>query len=276
MAPKIDWLKRFNDQDEKVDNLVAQNTELISLLKQVLQENKELKTRVVELEKRVAVAADVDEVVVVDDPTKKNIDLLILSDSIYRHVGVSVPKEAIDRSADPAPIYREFDICSNRVHCLKIVIPGAKAPRLLAEAQKVAANYTFGEIILHCGANHIPHDEPSADAADVIVTELYNLHLSVRDLFPHSVITFSQLLPMTQVSRRHRQLICEVNMRMDSFCQRFKFCILRPHAFAHAPVKYICRDGVHLSFAGVEAITRVIEQHITDNFLLKPFFKTRK
>ena len=72
---------------------------------------------------------------------KDHYDLLILSDSIYRHAGVSCPKEEGMSAAQadflrcsrflPKTIDRDFEIF--KLKCKKIIVPGARAPRLLSE-----------------------------------------------------------------------------------------------------------------------------------------------
>jgi hypothetical protein len=190
---------------------------------------------------------------------KKHFDVLILSDSIYRHVGVSVPKT----NSNEGPIYKKFELCNGNIRCLKVVIPGALAPRLIAEAAIIHRKYTFGEIILHCGANYIPNPRSFrpyfwCEAVDD-VTQLLN---ELRKLFLTNV-TFSPILP--QLSSPPGAIYA-INARINNFCQRNDFSRLFPEEFENFNSielkKLIARDQIHLSFVGVEKLTLAVENHI--------------
>lgn len=273
--------ERFDEQNIKFEKLFEQNNKLIELLTRVIEENSVLRGKVENLEKividqqNVVVEEVVEDIVdIANVVPKKKFDVLLLSDSIYRHVGIAVPKEARQpnetRQPNPPPIYREFSLSQNNVSCLKVVIPGAKAARLYEEAQLLSATHDFKEIILHCGANHLPtkltrsqqSHQHLDDIRDETLANLYKLHTSVQALFKSAAMTFSPILPQLQQNGPPPGLVCVINTKMDMFCTRNKFSFLRPLAFGrHGVQKLICKDGIHLSFDGVAELTSVLEKH---------------
>ena len=119
----VDWNARFDEQNHKFDEILSQNNKLIELLTRVLDENATLRLKVENLEKIVCekhnpvkpvvaeenaadiVADSVHELVeTVASSTKTKFDVLILSDSIYRHVGVPVPKDRNDTNPHPSTV----------------------------------------------------------------------------------------------------------------------------------------------------------------------------
>ncbi len=79
-----------------------------------------------------------------DEASDSHFDLLILSDSIFRHVGVPVPKHSVVLNEHASPIVKslaraesnqtivkDFSVGSN-LKIRKIVVPGARCPRLMS------------------------------------------------------------------------------------------------------------------------------------------------
>ena len=142
--------------------------------------------------------------------------MLILSDSIYRQVGVPVEKT---RTKNQPPIYRSFTLGNGQFTCLKVVIPGSDTARLLEEASVINKNYEFSEIILGVGANYIPNDHPRSYRPSFMYTafsEITSFLESIRSLFDTDV-TFSPILPQRSSPRG---AIRKLNLQIREFCDK--------------------------------------------------------
>ena len=147
-----------NKLDSKLDTLVAEikelkatNEKLLLINKSLIDQNKQLRNSKCIVEEVVSEIIEnmldvvyVDEhcdAVAISEVSKTHYDCLLLSDSIYRHVGKSIPKT-------PGParaLYQKLDI--RGVTILKVIIPGARCDRLWSEAVLISATHTFSEII---------------------------------------------------------------------------------------------------------------------------------
>jgi hypothetical protein len=188
-------------------------------------------------------------------------DVLILSDSICRHIGKPQPK----RPNEHAALYQEITL-TDQISCLKVVIPGARAPRLLAEAAHIATKYNFREVIVQCGANYIPDTTKPwrrvlHGHAHRAFDEVSHLLDSLRNLFSNSNIVFSPILPQRNAPPGCINII---NDHLYEFCDMMRFDRLFPASFDNrqATSQYIARDGVHLNELGVAELTSAINNHI--------------
>jgi hypothetical protein len=267
-------------QKELLDRLDRQSEQisgLRDLLAKTLRENAELRQRITQLENNqsafqtapapvVAPPAELPytSVPCVDDlnpvPDAAH-DILILSDSICRHVGSSQPKH----NNEPAALYQEITL-ADKISCLKVVIPGARAPRLLSEAAHIATKYSFREVIVQCGANYVPDTSKPwrrvlQGHARRAFDEVSHLLGSLRNVFSDSNIVFSPILPQRNAPPG---CINSINDHMYEFCDMQRFDRLYPAAFddRQATSKYIARDGVHLNESGVAELTSAINVHI--------------
>ena len=144
-----------------------------------------------------------------------------------------------------------------------MVIPGAIAPRLLAEASIIKRKYTFREIVVCCGANYIPnprHYRPYflREAVDHVTQLLHEL----RGLFQTNV-TFSPILPQLSSPLG---AIYAANNKINTFCANYGFGYIYPEDFTDYNLvelkKLIAKDCIHLSFLGVEKLTLAVENHL--------------
>ena len=208
------------------------------------------------------------------DSDKEYFDVLILSDSIYRHVGTSCPKDPAVK--DPPPIYDNFNVGGLEV--LKVVIPGARAARLAAEAATLAETRTFGEIVVNCGANYIPSAKRRGKKGrkfvnlpmEDVIKELNQLLLKLGQLF-EGLITFSPILPQVN-NFRYLHHINGINEQVAHFCSSQGFdWIFFDEAFeieetGKVNKKLFARDGIHLSKDGIETLRNCFESHIKETF----------
>jgi len=277
--------KKLNAQINNFEKASQRIEEVVALLQKTLDENNELKKKVEHLEsiinpkvetvvkdvveelvERVVEEEFVAEVVVpeMNDP-KEYFDLLILSDSIYRHVGVPVPKT---RVKNQPPIYRRFTLCNGSITCLKVVIPGADSARLFEEASVIYCDYEFSEILLHVGANYIPNEHPFSRRPFYMRTaysEITSCLDAIRNLFEINV-TYSPILP-----QRHSPpgAIRTLNLKIQNFVISNSFNYLFPEKFEDPDAfeRLVSRDGIHLSHLGVKSLQAAVETHMSELFM---------
>ena len=237
------------------------------MLIQTIEENKQLRERVSQLESKATcsncdksvdaafdqIDPDVPDETLISD--KQHVSVLILSDSIFRHVGTSVPKTP----GPQAPIYKQFDA---GIDCMNVCIPGAQAPRLFSEAVLLRQKYTFDEIIVHCGANYVPNPRRHS-RFDAAVPELTGLLSAIRQLFDAN-ITYSATLPQRFAPPG---CINFLNCQLDRFCADNGFSWFYPTVFNHSADKLVARDGIHLNFAGVDELTAALVTHVKFTFI---------
>ena len=118
--------------------------------------------------------------------------MLVISISIYRHIGVACPKKKKDPKlpswAKPS-IHTIFTMEGKKVK--KVVVPGARCPRLLSEVASISQEHSFNEVIVHVGTNYMYTGDPPDETADEIANFLHAL----ANMMPSAKITFSQILP---------------------------------------------------------------------------------
>ena len=139
-------------------------------------------------------------------PEKHYYDVLLLSDSIYRHVGVACPRDARSRVKNRA-VEAYFSVGPTSIK--KLCLPGAQADRLLAEASSLALTHEFGEIIVHVGANYLPTISRVPLTARLAASqEIQDLLAALGDIF-YAPITYSLMLPLA--SSRYTNAINMIN-----------------------------------------------------------------
>lgn len=175
-----------------------------------------------------------------DTPQLENVekvehDLLLIGDSIVRHVD----SESINPGGD------------TEVKCL----PGARPDDVVNEFRKMSQHNSYKRIIVHVGSNLIPKFSRSYTAAKV--TECLEM---VKELSPQSRIAFSPILPKD--GDHLLAGIDEVNHRVIQSGQtgpirtRFGFA---NHArcmqdnLGHVDPGLFVDDGIHLSRRGIKA-----------------------
>ena len=199
---------------------------------------------------------------------------LILSDSVFRHVGSSCPKVAGFRG----PIVDNFTLDEvRRDHQVKkIVVPGARTSRLWEEAARAAADpdNNFDNIIVCVGANYTH----SGHTPNFALHEIQELLTELGNLYPEARISWSLILPQfhshsEQHYRSLLQCIRYVNDEMTDFCDDNGFSVLYVPEFSLFlnDYKYVrnqfAQDGVHLNNWGIKAMTAAVREHILSIYM---------
>ncbi len=178
-------------------------------------------------------------------------DVLILSDSIYRHVGTECPRT----SPSPLPFSSEFTV--GNVSVRKVVCPGARCVKLMSTAAELNLDHRFGHVILHVCANYFRDRVPPHE----ISAEINDLMDSIGALFKCG-ISFSCVLP--QVDMGLIDAINSANRDVALFCQVRGYGFLQCMEFARRADRpfLLARDGIHLSRKGAGAMFRCLSEHI--------------
>ena len=273
---------------------------VLGILESVLRENFELRNKVSEMEKVISsltcaravsgtvdhivdqvsnqeieqsVADEEEHVVVEEESPKKHYEVLILSDSIYRHVaapcpkGEGLPKETQELLKCPAhlPVAIQQEINMLNMECLKVVVPGARAPRLLCEASLLHQQYTFSHVVVHCGANYVPHPNAQATCGwqGRAICETTELLRYIHERMCPSV-AFSSILPQPRPPAMTSD-INYVNSEISDFCEpRGMEEINHPFSAREGRInaKKFAKDGLHLNFPGVDKLYWDLLTHI--------------
>ena len=179
---------------------------------------------------------------------KTHIHTLLLSDSIMKYV----------------------DVTTLPGNVMKKVIPGARCDKLFLELTILNQQYTFDEVILHCGTNYI--NANSYVKPCFVENDICNFLSATRDLLPlYTIITFSPILPKYNngwipVINRINSAVFQHTAtlpRVDYISSYTDFARDRHGYFNNS---LICWDAVHLSFGGVRSITRSLSEHILFRF----------
>ena len=197
-----------------------------------------------------------------DDLDNQSGEILILSDSIWRHVGVSCPKRRMKGRASP-PIIKKFELEGRNF--TKHVIPGACSDRLWHEAARVARDdpTPYEEVIIHCGTNFATSRVAPPDAE----LELKHLIRNVSALFPDARITFSRILPRfcedDDAPWWNNYTIEYMNNNIERFCELegFGFFDVIDLEVDNAQ-RMLAIDGIHLGHQGIQAMTRALGVYI--------------
>ena len=178
------------------------------------------------------------EPVEVEAPVKVEHDLLVLGDSLIRHV----KPELINPGGDTT------------IECL----PGARPEGLIEKFQEICQTNSYKRIILHAGTNLVPKFSP-VTVADKIVDALEK----IRTLSPQSKVTFSALLPkegdhltagINEVNYRVEQAgLCGHFRTRYGFIRHSKFFANRLGQVNH---RLFQRDRIHLTDLGSRALEK--------------------
>ena len=181
------------------------------------------------------------EPVEVETPVKVEHDLLILGDSLVRHV----KPELINPGGDTT------------IECL----PGARPEGLIDKFEEICQTSSYKRIIVHAGTNLVPKFSP-ATVADKIVDALEK----IRALSPQSKVAFSALLPkegdhliagINEVNCRVRQAgLCGHYRTRYGFAPHAKFFV---NSLGHVDHRLFQRDGIHLTDMGSRALEKSIK-----------------
>ena len=288
--------KQFEILNEKVTLLTEANERLLKRNLQLEEENKVLRknTAIPSTSTSPPVAPDAPALAVPaedisllnaeqPDSGKKYIDILVLSDSIFRHVGSPCPKEEqrkIRGRADPEfqqicilPIRSSFSIGGTNI--LKVVMPGARAGALQLEASLIAKEFDFGEIILHCGANYVPSVRRHGRRFHLVspreaINEICGLVDSLGALFT-GMITYSMTLPQANCLD-YIDDINGINDAVVRYCTTQGLDYMRCAAYERSEDgsldnELFAADGIHCGRKGIEALYKTLVAHLKVNFM---------
>ena len=206
----------------------------------------------------------------------KHYDVLVLSDSIFRHVfGECTRMVLTDEARKRAPwkayakpaIIRQYSLGDCRIK--KVVCPGARAGRLLDEASSLLVQgYTFSEIIVHCGTNYAGWDYNDTDVA----AEIKELFGALNQMFPLSTLTFSEILPRADQQKhgmaaliKMNEALCSVNISIQGFCANKGHRFIYHDFLVDESIDFgdlLARDLLHLNPVGVQIVEDTIRSHI--------------
>ena len=195
--------------------------------------------------------------------SRSHVNCLLLSDSIYRHVGTSCPKKRGDPRG--AAIMDTFKIgpCS----VVKCVVPGATCARLWAEAAFLQTKHTFDHVIVHVGANYIPHhSQQRKPFSKLAATNEIIEFLGELSNLTDSHITFSAIIP--QRPYIYLQDILDINRDVRHLCNKRGYGYLSHSGFCSmsSTESLLAYDGVHLGPEGISAITSLVKAFIINEY----------
>ena len=263
---------KFRELNTELQDLRKTNTDLLNLNKALIAEIKVIRTTTSH-----AAAADDDgvrdqvcdfpatEAADIDtadapchlwSPQKTYFEVLILSDSIYRHVGSVCPKEQDVRGR---PILSNFEV--GGISVMKAVYPGACCEHLLSLAAELNLKHCFGHVVVHVGTNYTRQFDPPVPFA--VATDICNFLGAIAD-FLDCKVSYSCMLP--QLNLNVINYINFVNSEVDVFCGNNGFGFLQSRRFKRVrgmlDTSLFARDGVHLSFLGAAALFVDFREHI--------------
>ena len=197
---------------------------------------------------------------------------------LYDEFGHRLPSKALQMDIpilfETVPTKLEEEAGRRDIKAMKLVVPGARAPRLFSEAMVLHKDYTFDEIIVHVGTNYLYPLESSA----IIISEINTLLDSLRSLFSATVV-FSPVLPRvlpaemlqhnkskppTAFSRDMFHKIHHINTNINGpllWCEEF---------MDTNPKYLLCSDGVHVGEHGIKALESCLLDHIRTTHKPRP------
>ena len=276
---------KFQQLYEEIHDLKGTNKKLIDLNCALIKQIHELKDHSNDASNiELSVELEDSNLDAVEEEPKKHYDLLIISDSIYRHVGVPCPKgvglpTAVTNLLGcsthlPKTLKQEFSMLN--LNCLKVVVPGALAPRLLQEATLLHRDCSFSHIVVNCGANYVPHPDsqrPMFDWQGQAIHETIFLLSFLQTEICESV-AFSSILPQPR-NAKMTGCINTINLKISHFCVQWGMEEINHSYFARfgkINAGFFARDGIHLNFSGVDKLFHSLENHV--KFVLSYDFDT--
>ena len=309
LAELTNEIARLREQNERLlqsnNNLIAQNEQYRKSLDDIqsVDSGKQLNDDDAEdVDDEAASLPSIDEEddVIFEDDNREYFDYLILSDSIYRHVGKILP-----RKRDLAPLKDTFNI--GNVRFLKFVVPGARCDRLWAEAANLSKEYSIGHVIVSVGTNYIPstharfrqtyHQRKPFNLAKIqpakrrdyiinsarddirwretsditpvadVIAEITSLIRRLGYLFCCDV-SFSSILPQKDLSCIRG--ISDTNSALLDFCNRNGYGFIQHPQFMVSNNKVdfslFAMDGVHLRTQGIDILFSNLKDFIENDF----------
>ena len=195
-------------------------------------------------------------------------NILILSDSMFRHVGVACPRDRrkarLNNDFQP-PIVAEFQLEKN-AFVKKIVIPGARAENLVRAGSSAAQHdpTVYDEVIFHAGTNYFSTQMPT----HVVLGRIKQALLDLTLIYPESEITFSAIVPRCGGDREswENYEIAYLNDEIERYCHAKGFGFFSATAFRDYENRKIghlyAKDGTHLGRLGIENMQLALRNYI--------------
>ena len=207
---------------------------------------------------------------------KKKMHALLISDSIFRHVGGDCPKKDFPQTIEQDITIPISKTSSHQPITLKkIVIPGANCDRLFSEAMYYAREYEFEHVYCHVGTNY--HDLLSPEDTSneishflVRIKELFDCPTTYSPILPRIFAHDQQISRSSPISAHSVQLmrqVRDINSDIIETCQRHQIGTMVCPAFIRdcAPVpdrSLLAQDGCHLSRKGVLEMENTLFEHL--------------
>ena len=169
---------------------------------------------------------------------REKVDLLIIGDSIVRHLNPEL--------INPGKI--------NKLLCL----PGAQTSEVKRSLIEYSRKFDIDEIVIHTGCNSIPSNSPM-DVADEIAFLLRDIESNLPNVRCH----VSAILP--KISKAWLPGINEINELLYDVCDVLNYNLIQHNMFAnsgHINDELFARDTVHLSRRGVAQLGMDIKRSI--------------
>ena len=142
---------------------------------------------------------------------------------------------------------------------MKVVCPGARSGRLLAEVAYLQNGFSFGHVVVSVGANYLPGPfNRHLLSPESIATEINSLLDEIGNVYRANV-TFSCILPQRDMSTI--EFINRINNLVCDHCWPINIGILQCMDF-QLDISLLANDGTHLSWKGIEAMFKCLCDHI--------------
>ena len=260
---------KFDQLSAELSEVKRTNGHLIELNKSLIALNKQLRASSDEDGSNPSAVFAADEIPTpaVDAPPgqpnrRQFADVLILSDSIFRHVVSECPKEQ-DNKKSLIPVISNFSIGSATI--IKAVCPGARCENLLSAAARLSTSHSFDHVIVSVGANYFSASRNGRVAPSPADTagDIQNFLVAIGDLFDARV-TFSAILPQGDI--RLIDDINYINTSISAFCEEYGLnflqCLRFKRRYGKLDLSLLARDGVHLSRSGTEFLWHCVRNRI--------------
>ena len=240
------------ERDRKIHELEEKLERLIDQRDDDLQFFKRLNDKVVELEKSLTIVqsnsgeqnegddsdSDVEED---ENPIKEPLDMLVISDSICRHLNVDL--------VNPGS--------KNKLICR----PGAKIDEIRSALINFEAHYAINKLVIHVMTNNIPDEAP-----EEIAREMSEFIDDIKTNMPRTKLFVSLVLPKYHPSwlkgiNRLNALIFNASRRLD-------FHVIQHPQFAergHVNDALFAGDRLHLNRLGIKQLGVDIKHCVRNN-----------
>ena len=276
---------------EKLNEFIEENAKLRETNAMLTQRMEHATKRIEQLEQQLKISSDSNEQpkeqpIVTPPPArppKEHFDALVLTDSMFRHVGGDCFKnkrkiEAADPPLKGVALEQDLPphINADNLKIKKVVLPGARCSRIWAEASSLALRYTFDHVLVHVGTNYLPYRDQ-----DEAIYQINNLLTSLKELFGCQ-ISWSAIIPrlarddmpkgptdeLSEDSNFLIEAVRYINTEVIAHNNQSNIGLLLCEPFLmklHNPVprkQYLAKDGCHLNRRGIVELEHSMYDHL--------------